>query len=127
MKYIESKEDKGLKNVVRAYKKFWLYDLMGFQHNCNTYILYQFLATYYCETMTNVMHWMTEKRHYRLDFVTFARLVGFCSVDRAFSEIHMERHLTDQEIVFMYVDLSAADGLVRALRPFYYVLNNLFH
>lgn len=56
MKYIESKEDKGLNNVVRAYKKFWLYDLMGFQHNCNTYILYQFLATYYCETMTNVMH-----------------------------------------------------------------------
>jgi hypothetical protein len=103
-----------------------LYDIMGFQHIWNTEILYQFSTTYYYETSCNVMHWMTEERHYRLDFVTFARLLGFGSDDSSFSEIHDERNLTDHEIAFMYVDPSTADGLSRGLKPFFYILNNLF-
>jgi hypothetical protein len=99
---IDSKVDKVLKNVVDAFKRFGLYDIMGFQHNWNTEILYQHAAAYYCESSSDVMHRMTEGRHNRLDFVTFACLLGFRAEDKSFSEIHNERNLTDHEISFMY-------------------------
>jgi hypothetical protein len=118
--HIDSKSDKVLKNIVNACKRFGLYDIMGFQHNWNIEIMYQFSATYYCETSCDVMHWMTEGRHYRLDYVTFARLLGFGSDDRSFSEIHDERNLTDHEIALMYADPSTADGLSRGLKSFFY-------
>jgi hypothetical protein len=57
---IDSKVDKVLKNVVDAFKRFGLYDIMGFQHNSNSEILYQHAATYYCESSSDVMHRMTE-------------------------------------------------------------------
>jgi hypothetical protein len=47
-----------------------------------------------------------------LDFATFARVLGFDSVDRGFGEIHDERNMIEREISFMYVDPSVADGLV---------------
>lgn len=100
--HIDSKSDKFLKNVVNACKRLGLYDIMGFQHNWNTEILYQFSVTYYCETSCDVMHWMTEGRHYMLDYVTFARLLGFDFEDRSFSEIHDERNLTDHDSLYVF-------------------------
>lgn len=52
--------------------------------------------------------------------------MGFILVEQGFAKIHDERKLTKCEIAFMYVDPSIVDGLVRGLRTFYYVLNNLF-
>lgn len=74
----------------------------------------------------DVMHWMAEGRHYKLDYVTFSRLLGFGADDRSFSEIHDEMNLIDHEMVFMYVDSSATDDLSRGIKPFFYILNNLF-
>jgi len=52
--------------------------------------------------------------------------LGLGSEDRGFIEIHDERILTKREIAFMYVNSIAADGLVKGLKSYYYILNNLF-
>ena len=83
-----------------------MYDLMGFRYDWNTEVLLQFLATFYCDNKTETLHWMMEGRHYKVDFVTFARLLGLGEVDRGFSEIHNERTLTHEEIAFLYVNLE---------------------
>lgn len=85
---------------MNACKRYGLYDLMGFQCKWNTEIMYQFATTYYCETSCDVMHYMIEGRHYRLDYVTFARLLGFGAGEKSLSEIHDERNLIDHEIAF---------------------------
>jgi hypothetical protein len=61
VKYIDwdrsdNKSDKVLKNIVNGCKRYVLHALMGFHHNWNTVILYQFVANYYYETSCDVLH-----------------------------------------------------------------------
>lgn len=69
---------------------------------------------------------MTEGRPYKADYITFARILGFGAKDREFYDLHMERTLINVEITFMYERHALADGLVKGLKSFYYILNNLF-
>ena len=67
---------------------------------------------------------MTEGRHYRVDFITFCQILGFDEEHHGFSYIHDERRAKVREIAFMYLDGRAADGKVKGLKSFYYILNN---
>lgn len=123
---MESKRDRGFNQVIALIKRLNMYDLMGFRYDWNTEILFQFLATCYFDNRSEILHWMTEGRHYKVDFVTFARLLGLGVANRGFAKVHDERTLTNREIAFMYANLEAADGLIKGLKSKYYILNNLF-
>ena len=97
---------------------------MTFRYNWNIEVLVQFHATYFYKYDTDEIHWMMEGRHYHVDFITFYRIFGF-DEHRGFSYIHDEQRAEVREIAFMYLDGRAADGKVKGLKSFYYILNNL--
>jgi hypothetical protein len=68
---------------------------------------------------------MKEGRHYRVDFVTFSRILGFDEEHHGFSHIHDERRAEVREIAFMYLDGRSTDGKVMGPKGFYDILNNL--
>jgi hypothetical protein len=53
---------------------------------------------------------MTDGCHYRVNFVTFYRILGFGHVHRTYSQIHNERHSEPQEVSFMWEDSDKANG-----------------
>jgi hypothetical protein len=69
---------------------------------------------------------MTEGVHYKIDFVTFARLFGFSKEDREADIIHFEAHMNPNKIAATYEYDELADGSTTALKSVYYVLNNMF-
>jgi hypothetical protein len=69
---------------------------------------------------------MTEGVHYKIDFITFARLFGFNKDDREADVIHFEAHMNHSKIVASYEYDELADGSTTALKSVYYVLNNMF-
>ena len=50
---------------------------MAFKYDWNVEVLAQFHATYYYKRDTDEIHWMIEGQHYRVDFGTFSRILGF--------------------------------------------------
>jgi hypothetical protein len=71
------------------------------------------------------MHWMTDGLHYRVDFVTFSRILGFSSTHRSDPPIHSEKKRSIGDISYMWRQPEAADGKRSGLRSFYYILNNM--
>ena len=67
---------------------------------------------------------MTEGRHYRVDFVTFSRILGFRE-EQGFTYIHDEARAMIHDIAYMWIDRRSADGKVSGLKSYYYILNNL--
>jgi hypothetical protein len=65
---------------------------------------------------------MTDGRHYRVDFVTFSRILGFREEHRGYTYIHDE---PIREISYMLRDSRIVDGKRSGLHSFYYILNNL--
>jgi hypothetical protein len=61
-------------------ENFQMKDLMGFKYDWNVEIIAQFHAIFFFDTYTNHIHWMTDGVHYKINFVTFARLLGFGKV-----------------------------------------------
>jgi hypothetical protein len=53
---------------------------------------------------------MTEGVHYKVDFTTFARLLGFASGYRFADSIETQPILKPEEIVFAYERRDLADG-----------------
>jgi hypothetical protein len=53
---------------------------------------------------------MTEGVHYKIDFVTFARLFGFSKEDREANIIHFEAHMNPNKIAATYEYDELADG-----------------
>jgi len=98
---------------------------MAFGYNWNIEVLAQFHTTYFYKYDTDEIHWMTEGQHYHVDFTTFSRILGFDEEHCGFSYIHDERRAKVREIAFMYLDGRDADGKVKGLKSFYYILNNL--
>ena len=98
---------------------------MAFRYNWNIEVLAQFHTTYFYKYDTDEIHWMTEGQHYRVDFTTFSRILSFDEEHCGFSYIHDERRAKVREIAFMYLDGRDADGKVKGLKSFYYILNNL--
>ena len=68
---------------------------------------------------------MTEGWHYRIDFVTFNRILGFGEEERGFTYIHDEARAEIHDIAYMWIDRRRADGKVSGLKSYYYILNNL--
>ena len=62
---------------------------MEFCKPWNNEIIYQFYASYHLDTHedTRVIHWTTEGKHYKVDFPTFARLLGLDRRDRCSTTI----------------------------------------
>ena len=67
---------------------------------------------------------MTGGRYYRVDFVTFSRILGFGEEERGFTYIHDEARAEICDIAYMWINRSA-DGKVSGLKSYYYILNNL--
>ena len=68
---------------------------------------------------------MTEGRHYRIDFVTFSRILSFGEEGRGFTYIHDEARAEIHDIAYMWIDKRSANGKVSGLKSYYYILNNL--
>jgi hypothetical protein len=69
---------------------------------------------------------MTEGVYYKIYFTTFARMFGFNKEDRDAEVIHFEQHMNHNMISSTYEYEDLADGSTTALKPVYYVLNNMF-
>ena len=102
---------------------------MTLEKNWNEEIIFQFWATLWVDQASRVLHWMTQGVHYRLDFITFSRLLGFDHMDRdaprlstIFAEGISEADLDAAEI---YKPGAHPDFKTTQLKPFFYVLNNL--
>ena len=68
---------------------------------------------------------MTEGRYYRVDFVTFSRILGFREEEQGFTYIQAEARAEIFDIAYMWIDRRSADGKVSGLKSYYYILNNL--
>ena len=68
---------------------------------------------------------MTDGRHYRVDFVTFSRILGFGEEHRGYTYIHDEPRAKIRDIGYMWRDRRIIDGKRSGLHNFYYILNNL--
>jgi hypothetical protein len=71
------------------------------------------------------IHWMTNGRHYRVDYTTFSRILGFGEEPRTYSHIHDEPSAENCDISYMWRDRRATDGKRSGLHSYYYILNNL--
>ena len=102
--------------------------LIEFHRNWNNEVIMQFYASYHHENHTSdtdVIHWTTEGCHYKVDFVTFAHLLGFNGHDHRATEITNYEDDTMTEYQFMYLEGFPADGQTVYLKPYYSVLNNI--
>jgi len=68
---------------------------------------------------------MTDKRHYRIDYVTFCQILGFGRTHRSYTNIHECDPFEIRDISDCWVDPDSADGKRRGLKGFFYVMNNL--
>ena len=87
-------------------------------------MLAQFHATFFYNIYTDEIQWMIDGRYYRIDFVTFSRILGF-GEERGFTYIHDEARAEIRDIAYMWIDRRGADGKVSGLQSCYYILNNL--
>jgi len=69
---------------------------------------------------------MIERVHYRIDFTTFARIIGFGRSDMYVEVVQNELLMKPEEIAYAYEDRRLADGRIVSLKSYYYVMNNLF-
>ena len=130
MQYIDweemkEKNEPEFNKVIKACELFGLTDIMSFRYNWNEEVLAQFHATFFYSIYTDEIHWMTEGRHYRVDFVTFSRILGFGEEGRGFTYIHDEARAEICYIAYMWIDRKSADRKVSGLKSYYYILNNL--
>src|SRR6266540_999016 len=98
---------------------------MGFRYDWNTEIITQFHASFYFSNSDSTIHWTTDGIHFAIDVLTFSRLFGLGSKDLERTKIHDERQLTEN-IRCLYMEPNLADGMTSGLKPYFYVLNNLF-
>jgi hypothetical protein len=68
---------------------------------------------------------MTEGWHYRVNYVTFCRILGFGEEERGFTYIHDEARAEICDIAYMWIDRRGAVGRFSGLQSYYYILNNL--
>ena len=124
--HIESMNTLDSKRVIDTVTEHGLKDIMGFQYDWNREILAQFHATFFHDVANETIRWLMEGVHYKVDFTTFARLLGFGSGDRYADTIQTENVMKAEDIVFAYERRGLADGKTVGLKSFYYAMNNLF-
>ena len=122
---MKAKNEPELNKVIKACELFGLTDIMSFRYNQNEEVLAQFHSTFFYSIYTDEIHWMTEGQNYRVDFVTFSRILGFGEEERGFTYIHGEARAEIHDIAYMWIDRRSTDGKVSGLKSYYYILNNL--
>jgi len=117
MKYIDTYElgkmpELEIKQLIRDLKRMGLETLMEFHKPWNNEVICQFYATYHLDTheCTHVIHWTTEGKHHKVDFPTFARLLGLDHKDHRSTTIFEILALAMDEYQYMYLDGHCADG-----------------
>ena len=75
-----------LEQVVRDIRSMGLSYLLEFRKHWNNELICQFYASYHRERdltgAIDIVHWTTEGKHYKVDFITFSRLLGLSQADR---------------------------------------------
>jgi hypothetical protein len=130
MQFIDFGDLQGRKEfnvALTTYDRFDLTEIMGFRHDWNKEVLAQFHATYFWDQNRDEIHWMTDGRHYRVDFVTFCLILGFGCEHRNFDRIHNVNRIEPFEVSFMWEeqDLAILDWSRTKLKSLYYIMNNL--
>ena len=104
--------------------------LMEFRKHWNNKIICQFYASNHHEKDSTgaigIIHWTTEGKHYKVDFITFSCLLGLNEYDRTSPELTEYEDVALEEYQHMYLDGYPTDGQIVYLKP-YYVLNNILH
>jgi hypothetical protein len=114
-----------VEEVLEIVERFPMKDLMGFKYDWNAEIIAQFHATFFYDSFTDSIHWMTEGIHYKINYVTSVMLLGFGKTNRDRDTIKFENHLKNHRIADAYFLDEMAQGTTLGLKPVYYVLNNL--
>ena len=118
-----------LEQMVRDIRSMGLSYLIVFRKHWNNEIIYQFYASYHHEKdpsgAIDIIHWTTEGKHYKVDFITFSRLLGLGHTDRTAPELTEYEDVALEEYQHMYLDGYRANGQTVYLKPHYYVLNNI--
>jgi len=102
---------------------------MAFQYDWNIEVIAQFYVTCYFETHDGMrwVHWMTEEKWYKINYVEFAAMFGFGRTDAERVRLHLSSHLPKEEIKCMYLlDRELEFGGPKELIPFYAYLNKFF-
>jgi hypothetical protein len=122
-------KEQELEHMMNDLRNMGLIHLMEFRKHWNHEIIMQFYASYQHEKDTtgavDIIHWTTEGQHYKVDFATFSRLLGFNRNDRDAAELSDYDDVVMEEYQHMYLDGYPADGQTVYLKPYYYVLNNI--
>jgi hypothetical protein len=117
--------------LVSDLPKMGLSYLMQFRKHWNNEIICQFYASYHHKRdptgAIDIIHWTTEGKHYKVDFITFSRLLGLNDYDHASPELFEYEDVATEEYQHMYLDGYPADGQIVYLKPYFYVLNNILH
>ena len=100
--------------LLRDLRRMGLQPLMEFRKPWNTKIICQLYASYHLDTQedTHVIHWTTEGKHYKVDFITFSRLLGLDHRDHTSTAITEISALAMDEYQYMYLDGHHADGKI---------------
>ena len=103
--------------------------LMKFRKHWNNEIICQFYASYHHEKdptdAINIIHWTTEGKHNKVDFITFSRLLDLSQANHIAPELTEYEDVALEEYQHMYLDGYPVDGQIVYLKPYYFVLNNI--
>ena len=103
--------------------------LLEFRKHWNNELICQFYASYHHERDptgdVDIIYWTTEGKHYKVDFITFSRLLSLSHSDCIATELTEYEDLDMEEYQHMYLDGHRVDGQTVFLKPYYYVLNNI--
>jgi hypothetical protein len=122
-------KEQDLQQMVNDLCNMGLIYLMEFRKDWNNRIIMQFFASYHHEkdktSAIDIIHWTTEERYYKVDFATFARLLGLNGNDHHATELTKYKDVDMEEYQYMYLDGHTVDGQTVYLKPYFYVLNNI--
>ena len=80
-----------LVQLVCDLRRMGLSYLMEFRKHWNNKIICQFYASYHHERDStgaiDIVHWTIKDKHYKVDFITFSRLLGLNEYDRTSPEL----------------------------------------
>jgi len=103
-----------LEQMVHDLRSMGLSHLLEFQKHWNNEIICQFYASYHHETTSSgaidIIHWTTEGKHYKVDFITFSCLLGFGEYDRTAPELTEYEDVAMEEYRHMYLYGYPSDG-----------------
>ena len=89
-------------------KDLWLEYRFWHLFHFDNEIICQFYASYHHEKdpsgAIDIIHWTTEGKHYKVDFITFSRLLGLGHTDRTAPELTEYEDVALEEYQHMYLD-----------------------